>query len=480
VSASGAKNLPVERIALDRVALPAAKQADEALVREYIRELARNRGAEKLGQYEDVPVFVRVGERLIPISGHDAKIRAADALGMKTMDARVIDLNEALRAKAIERNAIESAAGDKIKAAHAAEVARRDAEHAERLRAEAVGKADIVAIRAKHQPPEYAKQYEAVYKEAAPSLGWGRAMHARGLDFPLSHLDAVVAKAGHDESVKDHPVGFLKETLAKARASGAGTLREALEAAERDLKLARARRDAADAGSSEAERAALHKAYQEAKKRVASINEHAALGGHLDAIRPHREFAVTAAVSDGRDESAQKAQIRSVAEITDRSVRPPTITVVADTDGRAWCRADEKLAEMGLDKKESTSVVFHETGHAIEGSDRSRAIRASAFLDARAGDEKPRTMNEIMKSDLYDKKEIAVEDKFSDAYVGKDYGRDPKLGSKTSHGRPGTEVPHRGTEITSMAIQRTAEPGRSRATDDFEHYLFGLGQLGGY
>lgn len=483
-AASTEERIAIDDVGMHREAGPMMRYSTER----NIRELVDNRGS-YLPENEDegregAPLLVRIGTRLYPVTnGGLERVAAARILGLNTVNARVIDLNES-KAKEIREG------NEAAKAKNAQMQARRDAMRDaelkriqeatdERVRAEAQGDPEVVAAREKHQPADYAKRYEDKYNEAAPSLGWGAAMVERGLDMPLTHLIELAKK--YDDP--DHPLNYMHDVIA-ANTSGSGskTLREFF-----------AREEA-----KEAEKA--HSASTTAQERR-TMKVAGTILAHIDAIVPHDNIELGKHPMNVRDARAQtEMQLKHLAGLTDKSVTLPKIDVISEGT-RAYCDVGparawdpERSATIAMRANQDTETVFHETGHAIDGADRRRGLRASAFLDARTAGEASRPMRELVDGGSgYKAEEIARKDAFRNPYVGKDYGREQAGDFKSARGEyfgkkkavegaEGSERPHVSTEVTSMAVQSLGGFWHDVLDDDKdpEHFLFGLGQLGGY
>jgi hypothetical protein len=223
----------------------------------------------------------------------------------------------------------------------------------------------------------------------------------------------------------------------------------------------------------------------------------AAIMAHADAVRGHASFPIGNFDTNVGDRAKVQEQLDWLARLTDRSVSVPEKMHVAESaNGRASCDMygltswKSRDVTLNLSKGETTQNVFHEQGHAIEASDRGRGHRASAFLDARTAGDAVGKLKDHTGIQSYGDHEIARPDKFTNPYVGKDYGRESVgyyneeyFGPKKAHDKGGEEggKSHKATEVTSMGIERMSASGWSKAfQDDPDHFYFALGQLGGY
>jgi SPP1 gp7 family putative phage head morphogenesis protein len=434
-----------------------------------IADLVRNRGAysPRDDEHDGPPVVIRIGDKLYPVRGiGDTQMSAAKALGLKTVEAHVIDATPVLARKAEEDNAEMFRMMKPREEKHAEEVLRVQREVEARMAREQVGNPAVVAVREKHQPAAFAAKHREVYQEAAASVGWGEAMRERGLDFPLDHLARVARRF----DVEGHPLREAAQIAQEsARVGGGASLREQIAN----------RRHRFDTNKLEAL---------------------AAIVGHVDAIQP-TSIAVEHYDAKIGPRAQVDRQLGWLADLVDRSVATPSVHMKVEPNDRASCSTSDiqgwnsRTARLLLAKNEDTATVWHEMGHAIEGGDRSRGIRASAFLDARTVGEEKRKLSELTGIRRYRDDELARPDAFLDAYMGKDYGRESAepgwwgsyFGDKAPHkGVSESRQTHRSTEVTSMAIESLGYESTARRgwaeqyRKDREHFFFGLGQLGGY
>jgi hypothetical protein len=425
------------------------------------------------------PILIRMGNKLYPHLGGraDPQMTAAKALGFKTLDARVIDVNPKLAELIAADNAAIFPKQAERDLEHAAEVHRVQKAAEERAHREGLGSPDVVAVRAKHQPADYAAKFQEQYNEAAPSLGWGHAMQERGLDFPAEHLRRL---ASQFEQVKDHPFQGMAALLRSELPTGQ-TVRGYLRVVE---------------GQGPGQGGAIARGRELATAK--SLKVASAILAHVDGIQGQSDFKISMFSPKCGSKPHFKQRFKWLAELTDRSVSTPEIiNVTFAKDGRASCDSEgmtswrTRHAVLELKKDEATRTVFHELGHAIEGADRGRGIRASAFLDARTAGEEGKALSAMTGNSSYRPDEVARPDKFVNPYIGKFYGREVKNTDKwrdayygpkaLQKGADGTDQVHRATEVTSMAVEQLASGTFNTAfAGDPDHFLFGLGQLGGY
>jgi hypothetical protein len=462
-------NVPRERVLVEDF-VPIEKRLHRPAVERQIADLVKNKGAfsprdQDVG-HDGPPLLIRVGEKLYPVRGiGGVEMGAAKALGLKTVEAQVIDASPALAKMAESDNVVIFEKMKDRDAAYAKELdrVRRDVEA--RMASEHHGPDNVVAVRERHQPAQYAAKRREQYQEAAASVGWGEAMLERGLDFPIDHVERVARRF----DVEGHP---LREVAGIARASArrTGTLREQIAAGRINY---------------------------DARKLEAL----AAIVGHADAIEP-TDINLGSHDSKICPRSKMKSQLDWLATLVDRSVSLPNVETKLETVGRANCKMWDVTAwrsrtvTLSLKGAQSDAVVFHEMGHAIEASDRARGLRASAFLDGRTAGDAATKLSALTGDSAYTEDEVGRPDKFANPYVGKFYGRESQLkdgqadayfGDKAMQkGDEDTKRAHRATEVTSMAIQSLGEKPNSRQgwmeayMRDRDHFLFGLGQIGGY
>lgn len=271
------------------------------------------------------------------------------------------------------------------------------------------------AAPAVHDPKHWEKQLEGQYGEAAPAVAWGRAMYERGLDRSAKEIVDELQR------LKNLGVpGFEVLNL------------QDLRALEQNRPL----------------RGTVFSRTREGRSLI-SVAEHSLTvkRGTFPLLR--------------REEALKKAKL-FFDEMLDASVtRPTDYTVQFRARARAYHSGSQR--KIVLSDRSGTPTAIHELGHAIEFVDTKALQRSRAFLKARAGNDKPRSLREMtglpFRSD-----ERAWEDKFFDRYVGKDYGE-------------------RATEITSMGYEKMSKPAgiglAALAEKDPDMLDFLLGQLAG-
>ncbi|MFH1984765.1 MAG: hypothetical protein ABIL58_23235 [Pseudomonadota bacterium] len=132
--------------------------------------------------------------------------------------------------------------------------------------------------------------------------------------------------------------------------------------------------------------------------------------------------------------------------------------VTIETKGKRRASAAIVEATISMDGTFNKVTLWHEMGHLLERHQRIKAM-ANDFLDIRTGRKSsgatPKTLRRIKKNKLFKSDEIAYEDKFFDAYVGKVY-------------RDGY------TEILSMGMQQFAHPSGCVELMDRDPEMFQL------
>lgn len=139
------------------------------------------------------------------------------------------------------------------------------------------------------------------------------------------------------------------------------------------------------------------------------------------------------------------------------------IGIVVDDAGQPFQRAHAGLATgtLNVGVNAGAPAIWHEMGHFYEYHHPEACAAARTFLAARRTSTVSKPMAELMPNmppDAFDPSEVAFEDHFVHAYVGKDYG------------------PNSVTEVISMGFERFATPSSMAALyrQDPEHFLFCL------
>ncbi len=236
------------------------------------------------------------------------------------------------------------------------------------------------AGRAKPKPPakppqehslqHWEKEYTPLFGESAPAVAWGRTMLERGLDRSPTELRAELKR------------------LAKAKVPG---------------DFAQHVEDLAQFDPNRPLRGQLLTPRQRYSVMVA---EHS--------LTIERGAApVFAGLSDRRLTEAG----HFYAQLADKKVgRPIGWAAQATRGARALSSSSRRLIELGDD---GTPVTIHEIAHAIEDSDVRALQRSVAFLKARAGKEK---LKSLVGHGGASDSEQGWHDDFFIGYVGKDYG----------------------------------------------------------
>lgn len=285
-----------------------------------------------------------------------------------------------------------------------------------------------------HDPKHWEREYEKRYGEAAPAIGWGRAMLERGLDRSpsdvLGELNRLKA-AGHP--------GLQLEFF------------DWLEQLEpnRPLRLQVA---ALEAGN----------------KVLIGTQEHARtiktaafpVDTMLPAVKSAKAFYELMLDASVRRVGDWKIELWAGARAF-ATAHPGTMLYRGQQ--RAY---SARSVVLGSAEKVSTAV--HELAHAIEYSDDRALKRSRTFLLVRAkeGPVGLRDLNRLRPLDGYEDGEAAWPDKFIHPYIGKEYGPFS------------TEVTSMGYE--ALALPRSAELGWANlGKKDEEMLWFLLGQLAG-
>ena len=271
-----------------------------------------------------------------------------------------------------------------------------------------------------HDPRYWEERLREQYGAAAPSIAWGRAMYERGLD-----------RSGRE----------IATELERLRDAGVPGLTGAKFTDISKLKNRRLRGTAV--GSHE------------------ELRGYIALAEHSLSIE-RGTFPVlsgTGRLNKGTEGTREAALFYR--QLLDKSSRRPSSwTLVSDSAPRAF--VDDFRKTVALRDGRNAPVAIHELAHALETENVGTLTRSRAFLKARTRGERLRLLNDLLPGHGYSWNEFAWEDKFFDAYVGKDYGE-------------------RATEVTSMGYQKLAEPlGIDYLSKrDWEMLQFLLGQLAG-
>ena len=200
---------------------------------------------------------------------------------------------------------------------------------------------EVLAVREQHQPHEWEKEYSDKYKEAAPSVAWGRAMMERGLDFPIDHLERVAKQF----EVVRHPLEPMASRLrVMRRMDGATLLREWMDSADPRDKVG---------------------FYN---PRAAEAKLMAAILGHADAILPHPTIKDYRPRRRGDVARADAKTLRLARRADGQVGLLPEVRVRLAPEGRALCNAypltfvEGPRAVLSLDKQETTETVSTSSG----------------------------------------------------------------------------------------------------------------------
>lgn len=278
-----------------------------------------------------------------------------------------------------------------------------------------------------HDPKHWEKQFEKDFGDAAPTMGWGRAMQERGLD---------------------RPVREIREELQRLRKEGF----PAKYIGELDAELAQV---------PDPRRPLRGQLKREEQTFAAALTE------HTRTIKPKGKAAVIIegpAANDPRTDD-----VRSFfGLLADDSRKLPISRAAVRSGIRAGSNRTWFDGEWGgvweIDTNDASSVAIHEYAHGIEYADERALKKSLAFIARRTMGEKLRKLRDLKPGFNYAEHELARPDKFFDAYVGKEY----------SHGYA--------TELNTMGFQALAGDRSYRFEDlakDPEMLQFLLGQLAG-
>ena len=116
----------------------------------------------------------------------------------------------------------------------------------------------------------------------------------------------------------------------------------------------------------------------------------------------------------------------------------------------------------------SNSTIVHELGHWMEHAIPEITEMTGRFLKRRGKSELLSTLNALKQSTSYDDRELAVKDKFIDAYIGKYYGFS-SLGRAFPGQKPGWDKIY-ASEVLSMGVQYLLEDPVKFAKEDPEMF----------
>jgi SPP1 gp7 family putative phage head morphogenesis protein len=273
----------------------------------------------------------------------------------------------------------------------------------------------------KHDSRYWEDQYQAKYGEAAPALGWGRAMQERALDRSAGDVLGELNRL-HSEG---HP-GVATKTL----------------------------QEFVDLFNSQGNRPLRKLVLTEEQTFFAALSE------HTRTIQPLGKANFPFTGGNPNHDSVERAR-RFYGLTADKRVTQPKGVVARLDHERAYFSPSENRISFN---GRSPTVYVHEWAHAIEHHDARALARSSAFLKARTAGEKPKHLGFG-----YEPWEYAREDDFLEAYMGKDYGE------------RATEITSMGYEYLAgklHALHDTVELKKLLRKDP-DMVLFLLGQLAG-
>lgn len=292
-----------------------------------------------------------------------------------------------------------------------------------------------------HTPQHWLPLYEPEYKGAAPQLAWGRAMAERGRALSLEDLRAgadKLRKNGIEIADPDNLL-YVREIVAQAKPRSVAELLDALAA---DPDISNVRRAVAREIELTSKLVAHHRALSTSKKlkRITLRNRI-----RLSTRNVTRE-RVDAARRRARTifEAMSSSDLRHPVDYewqADAETRGVQFEPTANARGMINLGASRPH----VTDDQLTSVILHEWAHALEALNDKRLEAAVDFLEARAGTEQPRRLNEILNSTRYNDDELAIRDRLYNSYMGKQY----KAGRGNRQNVRGLCA----TEVTSMAVQ---------------------------
>lgn len=277
-----------------------------------------------------------------------------------------------------------------------------------------------------HDPKHWEKHFAAQYGDAAPAVGWGRAMHERALDRPWSE---ILEEANRLTQIR-HPM-FLD-----------GTVRDMLGVM----------RDADPSASPRGMAADLSP----------NIRNALSLLEHTRTIKPHTRVKLVR--TDRKALSGVQERVQTFYRTMLDDSAPwaeKWKTRLYKSHIRAY--ATPQRRHVVVSQFADWTTYIHEYGHALEFSDPRALKRAAAFLEARTKGEELVPLR-LLSGRGYRRNERARPDKFYSPYMGKDY--------RDRQGRVYA------TEVSSMGFESLALPGAYHKLDD-ESLWFMLGQLAG-
>jgi SPP1 gp7 family putative phage head morphogenesis protein len=310
-------------------------------------------------------------------------------------------------------------------------------------------------------------EYREKYGEnAGRAVAWGRAMEERGKGVSLAE-----AKRQHVE---------LTENIGLTTHANATPLFTSLRQAEEDGFIPKGLKTLGAVAEALGEAVAKTPSL---KRTLAEVRALAGLIGHRAGIQPAGKQVVLGAPRISRVAPAQiKRDAPGIvdkvqafwAELSDRSL------VLADKrrgyviswwtnrgkfDAAARVVYVDWIERAGTLHDDGHGTLVHEMGHGVEHHNERGRLNAEQFLERRTIGEFGRSLRKLMPRHGFRADEITKEDRFFDAYMGKQY-----------IDRGGRRF---ATEVTSMALQEMHQDTANLVDKDEESFWFALGQLAG-
>lgn len=272
-----------------------------------------------------------------------------------------------------------------------------------------------------HTPEHWEEHYRGKYGEAAQQIGYGKALLERARDMSAKEALGIVQK------------------LEAAKVPGIPAM--AVDWLEKATKFPK--------------RAAADKVLME----------------HIDAVKllaqvakAHGSPAVALGMVPGEIQYAATKAQQWFATFASAKLRVPQVRwkiLPASRKGRAFCDVEDGNGAPHLDGKSAPWSAVHEWAHAVEYNGK-LGSKVNAFRKVREAGQTPRLLRDIIGGDSYGENERAIEDKYWNPYMGKDYG-DQNVSEVVSQ----LFGDLAGNQVTSMLKK------------DPESLFFALGILGG-
>jgi hypothetical protein len=303
-----------------------------------------------------------------------------------------------------------------------------------------------------HDPQHWLDQeYRAKYgEEAGKAVAWGRAMEERGMGTAIDEGKRQLVELAdkHGVTISDY-FGAVFERAHALMRDDIHTIGQ-LVAAMRDKGPDKWKSEIIELRALSA--LIAHRASVQAKERTIAAPKFASQTPKEVRTRAvatlGRVRRFFSELSDAKVDHADKGNGYAVKWRASRAQFDPGARLVYTR----W-RGTGQAADMG------ESTIVHEMGHGIEHMNAWALHAASQFLERRTAGETARHLGNGYKAH-----EVTKEDKFFNAYVGKEY---VSMGGRYA------------TEVTSMALEFMHRQAAQLMQDDEDCFYFGLGQLAG-